>query len=99
MIDRHKKNNVYPCKPQFYYIKVEFKGVKIIWACFRNAAIPTLYLLYMSHAMVKGAFRTYADGESPDHLAHIILHMCVVSSEMLLSIYRVIRCYRYYRKQ
>ena len=22
------KNNVYPCKPQFYYIKVGFKGVK-----------------------------------------------------------------------
>ena len=27
---RDKKNNVYPCKPQFYYIKVGFKGVKII---------------------------------------------------------------------
>ena len=26
----YKKNNVYPCKPQFYYIKVGFKGVKII---------------------------------------------------------------------
>ena len=26
----HKKNNVYPCKPQFYYIKVGFNGVKII---------------------------------------------------------------------
>ena len=26
----NKKNNVYPCKPQFYYMKVEFKGVKII---------------------------------------------------------------------
>ena len=25
-----RKNNVNPCKPQFYYIKVEFKGVKII---------------------------------------------------------------------
>ena len=25
-----RKNNVYPCKPQFYYIKVGFKGVKII---------------------------------------------------------------------
>ena len=25
-----KKNNVYPCKPQFYYIKEGFKGVKII---------------------------------------------------------------------
>ena len=24
------ENNVYPCKPQFYYIKVGFKGVKII---------------------------------------------------------------------
>ena len=27
---RNKKNNVYPCKPQFHYIKVVFKGVKII---------------------------------------------------------------------
>ena len=27
---RNKKNNVYPRKPQFYYIKVGFKGVKII---------------------------------------------------------------------
>ena len=31
-----KKNNVYPCKPQFYYIKVRFKGVKIIYVCFRD---------------------------------------------------------------
>ena len=29
-LSRYKKNNVYPCKPQFYYIKVGFKGVKII---------------------------------------------------------------------
>ena len=27
---RNKKNYVYHCKPQFYYIKVGFKGVKII---------------------------------------------------------------------
>ena len=26
----NKKNNVYPCKPQFYYIKMGFKGVTII---------------------------------------------------------------------
>ena len=25
---KNKRNNVYPCKPQFYYIKVGFKGVK-----------------------------------------------------------------------
>ena len=29
-LSRNKKNNVYPCKPQFYYTKVGFKGVKII---------------------------------------------------------------------
>ena len=29
-LSRNKKTNVYRCKPQFYYIKVEFKGVKII---------------------------------------------------------------------
>ena len=27
---RNKKNNVYPCNPQFDYIKVGFKGVNII---------------------------------------------------------------------
>ena len=31
-----RKYNVYLCKPQFYYIKVGFKGVKIIRACFRD---------------------------------------------------------------
>ena len=25
-LGRNKKNNVYPCKHQFYYIKVGFKG-------------------------------------------------------------------------
>ena len=28
-LSRNKKNNVYPCKPQFYYIKVGFKGLKL----------------------------------------------------------------------
>ena len=29
-LSRNKKNNVYPCKSQFYYLKLGFKGVKII---------------------------------------------------------------------
>ena len=29
-LNRNKKNNVYPCKSQFYYIKVGFKGVNIL---------------------------------------------------------------------
>ena len=45
-LSRNKKNNVYPCKPQFYYIKVGFKWVKTIWPCFRDAKILcTIYLL------------------------------------------------------
>ena len=43
-LSRNKKNNVYPCKSQFYYIKVGFKGVKIISACFRDGNLePRLY--------------------------------------------------------
>ena len=30
ILSRNKKNNVYPCKPQFYYINMGFKGVYII---------------------------------------------------------------------
>ena len=30
LLSRNKKNNVYPCKSQFYFIKVGLKGVKII---------------------------------------------------------------------
>ena len=28
-LSKNKKNNVYPSKPQFYYIKVGFKGSKL----------------------------------------------------------------------
>ena len=41
-LSRNNKNNVYPCKPQFYYIKVRFKGVKIISLCLRDEGIPKL---------------------------------------------------------
>ena len=39
-LSRNKKNNVYPYKPQFYYIKVGFKGVKILQVCFRDVTEP-----------------------------------------------------------
>ena len=29
-LSRNKKNDVYPCKPKFYHIKVGFKGVNIM---------------------------------------------------------------------
>ena len=40
-LSRNQTNNVYPCKPQFYYIKVGFKGFKIIKACFRDGRLNT----------------------------------------------------------
>ena len=30
------RKNVYPCKPQFYYIKVGCKGVFVTQTCFRD---------------------------------------------------------------
>ena len=35
-LKRNREIYVYPCKPQFYYIKAGFKWVKIIWVCFRD---------------------------------------------------------------
>ena len=47
-LSRNKKNNVYPCKPQFNYIKVGFKGVKIIWICFCDESyIAWIYLIFV----------------------------------------------------
>ena len=36
-LSKNKKNNIYPSKLLFNYIKVGFKGVKIIYACLRDA--------------------------------------------------------------
>ena len=50
-LSRNKKNNVYPCKPQFYYIKVGFNGVKIILACFSGVVISYLCCSKGSHGV------------------------------------------------
>ena len=51
--NKNKKNNVYPCKTQFYYIKMGFKGVKIIKVCFHDAEnarkLSTRELPYISN--------------------------------------------------
>ena len=45
-LSRNKENIVYPCKPQFYYIKVGFKGVNII--CFRDENINIVLNLFLT---------------------------------------------------
>ena len=42
-LTRNKKNNVYPCKPQFYYIKGGFKGSKLYRQVFMTAHIVDCY--------------------------------------------------------
>ena len=36
------RKNVYPCKPQFYYIRVGCKGVFVTRTCFPDVAEPYL---------------------------------------------------------
>ena len=45
-LSRNNINNVYPCKPQFFYINVGFKGVKIIQACFRDVVVVVLFYFF-----------------------------------------------------
>ena len=57
-LSRNKKNNIYPCKPQFYCIKVGFKGVKNILACFRDVSDCCYKSIYLM-----------ANSADPDQLA------------------------------
>ena len=36
VLEQKEENNVYPCKPQFYYIKVGCKGVFVTWTCLHD---------------------------------------------------------------
>ena len=52
VLSKIKKINAYPCKSQFYYIKVGFKGVNIVLVCFVMfnifQALLSLWRLYCS---------------------------------------------------
>ena len=51
---RNKKNNVYPCKPQFYYIKVGFKGVNL----YRRVFVMNPTVLLNSENLKKSSILT-----------------------------------------
>ena len=44
--NRNKKINAYPCKPQFYYIKLGFKGVKLYRRVFMMVPFPGYHYIY-----------------------------------------------------
>ena len=45
-LSRNKKNNVYPCKHQFYYIKVGFKGSTL----YRHVFVMEVHVYLLTHA-------------------------------------------------
>ena len=53
---RNKKTSVYSDKPQFYYIKVEFKGVKFIYACYRDGTFFMLRPVRCLTGVFNGAY-------------------------------------------
>ena len=64
-LSRNETNNVYSCKPQFYYIQVGFNWVNIIQACFRDAssfptdhsnAVPLLQFFVCTYVVADVAF-------------------------------------------
>ena len=62
-LSRTKESNVYPSKPLFYYIKMGFKGFKIIKACFRD--------VLSAFWIAKNAQFLYADNEVSDQTARM----------------------------
>ena len=49
-LSRNKKNNVYPCKPQFYYIKVGLRGSKLyrhVFVMLTNFGMAYVFNNYM----------------------------------------------------
>ena len=68
VVKRNKKTNAYPFKPQFYYIKVDFKEVKIIKACFCDEECSVRKPCEVLRQ--KTNFRTYAPNKDSDKLVH-----------------------------
>ena len=64
ILSKMKKNNVYPCKPQFYFIKVEFKGVNIIEVCFRDVVPNSSQYIYIESGHSLFCKIACASGES-----------------------------------
>ena len=51
-LSRNKKNNVHPCKPQFYYIKVGFKGVKLYRRVFVMVHVVFTVCIFCLHVCI-----------------------------------------------
>ena len=84
-LSRDKENNVYPCKPQFYYIKVGFK-VKIVKAYFRDGGLRFANHLQSDHLLLEMDRFKGLRWKSPLGIKRLILpEMGVTSRGMTLK--------------
>ena len=94
LLSKNKKNNVYPFNPQFYYIKVGFKGVKITQACFRDGIWGEGVDLYlgMKDRVIPFSVATFANEENATYqgLVFVYVSSCSATHQPL----RVISCRR-----
>ena len=66
VLDQKQENYVYPCKPQFFYIKVGFTGVYISRTCFPDAwfeAQKASFKIMPDKTLIK--YRYFTDDELP----------------------------------
>ena len=64
-----RKNNVYPCKPQFYFIKMGFNWVKMMWV----PLYLCIFLLKQRIWHISELFAVGASNEYPQHNICVLL--------------------------
>ena len=91
-LSRNKKNNVYTCEPQFYYIKVGFKRVKIISVCPRDV------LFFFLNALTLKLLNTIQYGKPNDFVIVVTLNFLIILSYLaslvvLIEFFLELICY------
>ena len=73
----NKKNNVYHCEPQFYYIKVGFKGIRIYIGMFSWCrAMATWSLVYLHRNKIH-SLNTVFCRTTPQPLSMLYSYKCI----------------------
>ena len=93
-LSRNKKNNVYPCKPQFFYIKWGLRGSTLYRRVFEMEHIPQFLKIYMK--VTDGAYMTETSMSCQEHLTHQLFSVlwlcyCPQVSFLLESMYENLR--------
>ena len=73
-LSRNKKNNAYPCKPQFYYIKVGFKHERESESLFLTIDVCARLVVFSFSSSDRHSALFYVSLPYCDFLKHYIVH-------------------------